>query len=271
MNQFEPALPPPLPSLDECEFYHSIDLPDGESLKGHWDIRGGFEQYIGNYPLSGKTVLDVGTASGFLAFAAEAAGASVVALEANGGLEFNRVPFQDAAAHRDRLAWANAFDADSHRPMVNSFWYAWHKLHSAVPLVFAPVESLDLWQTRFDVVLAGAIIEHLSDPVSAIGRLARITDEAVIIAFTEVADTDELAMYPINGWTQPALDYVWWKLSRGLYRRVFDNLGFDVEFVDSVATYNPNRHNPRSVPEVWARKTILARRRGSGASPARAS
>jgi hypothetical protein len=56
----------PTPARSECLFYHSMDFPDGESVAGVWDIRGQFDQYIGNYPISGKTVLDVGTASGFL-------------------------------------------------------------------------------------------------------------------------------------------------------------------------------------------------------------
>ena len=36
---------------------------------------------------------------------------------------------------------------------------------------------------RFDVVIAGAIVEHLSHPVSALGALERLAQEAVIIPF----------------------------------------------------------------------------------------
>ena len=61
----------PAPAKSDCTFYHSIDYPDGDSVTGVWDIRGKFEQYLGNYSLKGQTVLDVGTASGFIAFEAE--------------------------------------------------------------------------------------------------------------------------------------------------------------------------------------------------------
>jgi hypothetical protein len=39
--------PPPAPDRGDCIFYHCLDLPDGESVSGNWDIRGGFEQYVG--------------------------------------------------------------------------------------------------------------------------------------------------------------------------------------------------------------------------------
>src|SRR4249920_1356812 len=71
---FEPVEPWPLPRREDCFFYHDLDLPGGTTIGGHWDIRGHFDQYIGNQTLNGKKVLDVGTASGFLAFGAEQGG-----------------------------------------------------------------------------------------------------------------------------------------------------------------------------------------------------
>ena len=50
--------------------------------------------------------------------------------------------------------------------------------------------------------------------------------------------------------------FTWWTLSRGLYRKIFDNLGFAVEFVDSQAI--PTFANQT---EPVTRKTIIATRR----------
>lgn len=58
-----------------------MSFNDSEQAIGAPDIRGLFDQYIGDYALVGKTVLDVGTASGFIAFDAEKTGALVTALE----------------------------------------------------------------------------------------------------------------------------------------------------------------------------------------------
>lgn len=259
-GSFAPEKPWPCPERGDCQFYHSLDLPDGASIEGFWDIRGRFDQYIGNYPLAGKTVLDVGTATGFLAFSAEAAGARVTALDARGSEEFQRVPFRDSLYHRDRSAWVKEFDATSHGPLRNGFWHAWHKLESKVEVVYASVDKLYSWDRRFDVVFAGAIIEHLADPVSALGNMARLANEAVIIAFTDVHDSNELIMRANGDWSNQVWDFEWLTLSRGLYSRVFKNLGFEVEIVTCRALMNPNPFNDLTAPREVTRPTIIARK-----------
>ena len=37
-----------LPTLQECHFYHSMDLPGIGSIEGDWDLRGKFDEYIGS-------------------------------------------------------------------------------------------------------------------------------------------------------------------------------------------------------------------------------
>ena len=91
----ERATPWPIPEKRYCKFYHSMDFPDGDTVTGHWDIRGRFDQYIGRYPISGKSVLDVGTASGFCAFSAESAGATVTGTDLKHISEINLLPFKE--------------------------------------------------------------------------------------------------------------------------------------------------------------------------------
>ena len=189
-----PQRPWPLPLRADCLFYHSMDFADGESVVGHWDLRGRFDQYIGHYPLRGKSVLDAGTASGFLAFSAEASGARVTAYDASHSREYNRIPFLDAPAFRDRRAWADLEEQTFLKPLKNGFWYAWHKLGSQVEAVYAPLHELNYWERRFDAVMAGAFVCHLADPVSTIGALGRLANHAVIIAFEDILDTDDLMM-----------------------------------------------------------------------------
>ena len=260
---FRPQPPRAEPPRETCAFYHSLDFPDGESVTGHWDLRGRFDEYVGGVALSGKTLLDVGTASGFLAFSAEAAGARVTALDALDAREFDRVPFHDSRHHLDRAGWAEAWDERWFRPLRNGFWYAWHRYSSRVEVVYAPLASLSSWDRRFDVVVAGAIVEHLSDPVSAIAAWARLARETVVLAFTDVLDSDDLLMRPVTDWKDRAFDHGFWVLSRGLYRRLLDNLDFEVEFRRATAISNPSFVNDNPTPTVVVRPTIVARRRGA--------
>ncbi len=231
--------PWPQPKIEECIFYHSLNLQSGESVSGEWDIRGMFANYIGGYDIKGKTVLDVGTASGFLAFEAEKSGAIVTATDAFAYTELERLPFGNSLHHRERATWARQNDNWLVK-YKNGFWYAWHKNRSEVKVIYAPLERLPYWGRKFDVVLAGAIFEHLANPIGVLDNLAGMATEAVIIAFTLVADTDAQVLCTANDWSNPAETHslTWWTASRGLYNRVFDNLGFDVTYVNATAKCN---------------------------------
>ena len=169
---FEPVPPRHIPSTENCAFYHSMDFDDGSGVTGAWDIRGKFAQYIGNYPIAGKTLLDVGTASGFLAFESEKAGAKVTALEGLSVAEYCQLHFAGMLYHEDRDAF-NRQNEVWFETLKNGFWYSWYKSHSKSEVIYAPLSALPYWNRKFDIVLAGAILEHLSDPVSAIWSMTQ--------------------------------------------------------------------------------------------------
>jgi hypothetical protein len=120
--------PRPAPDRKDCYFYHTMSYPDGETVSGTWTISD-FGQYIGNYDLRGKTVLDVGTASGFLTFNAEKAGAIVTGMDAEAAAsEFRCVPFAGSEYFEDAEAWRHRFNEDNLVKIKNSWWYSWNKL-----------------------------------------------------------------------------------------------------------------------------------------------
>jgi 2-polyprenyl-3-methyl-5-hydroxy-6-metoxy-1,4-benzoquinol methylase len=247
--------PWPSPRAEDCYFYHTMTYPDGQTVVGTWTIPD-FANYIGGYDLAGKTVLDVGTASGFLTFNAEKRGARVTAIDLPNMTEQRQVPFSAGEAYRNSDAWCETTERSMLMPMKNSWWYSWHRLGSKAEVSYRPMDTLPKWGRIFDVVVAGAIVEHIADPISAIGYWSKVAREAIIIAFTLVGETDELLMRPMTPWTDPGFAFAWWELSAGLYKRVFDNLGFDVEFATAHA-----QHNTPQGPVQGTRPTIIARRR----------
>ena len=58
--------PRTVPSIDDCYFYHVMDLPGHGVVGREWDLRGGEAAYLGGVAFHGKRVLEFGTASGFL-------------------------------------------------------------------------------------------------------------------------------------------------------------------------------------------------------------
>lgn len=255
-SPFTPVKPWPIPRKEDCVFYHAITLPNGEELLGGADIRKHFDSYIGQYPVADKTFLDVGTASGTLSFSAEKAGAIVTSLETSDARDMKRIPSKGLVYHEDRAAYLAGIEEDLHK-LKSGYWYAWHKLGSKAEVVYAPFEDLPFWDRQFDVVVLGAIIEHCPDPVTMIGDLARIAKEAVIIAFTEVSWSDDLQMRAPDNWLKDdaAHSFTWWILSSRLYTRLFDKLGFSVEFVEATTLY------PGWGPGEYKRPTIIARRK----------
>lgn len=251
--------PWPVPEKSDCLFYHSMDFPDGDSVEGFWDIRGRFDQYVGNYPLAGKTVLDVGTSSGFLAFSAEAAGAKVTATDFKHGRELDLIPYDSQPYQSNRAKWDN--DVETKPVVKNGFWYSWHKHRSNVEVAYSSLKDLRYTDERFDVVIAGAILEHLADPITTIGTLALLAKEAVIVAFTPVEETEDYTLRAITRFDNPNQYFSWWTVSSGLYRRIFANVGFDIQYARSSA-YRVDQKSEQTRP------TIIARRRhGTGSGP----
>jgi hypothetical protein len=86
----------------ECRWYHVMDVPGVGITDGPWDLRGKFNAYIGGVSVVDRSVLDIGTASGFLSFEAERAGAcEVVSFDIDTGARQHLLPFKDKLYYRD--------------------------------------------------------------------------------------------------------------------------------------------------------------------------
>ena len=142
--------------LDEEHFaYHRVNLPFGLHTRGR--DRSRTRDLIFRESLSGKSVLDVGSALGYFCFEAEARGAVRVV-----GVELDRERFRQACLLKDIIGSGVEF---LQRDILK--------------------EPLD---ERFDYVCLLNVIHHLDEPIRAIHQLAAIAREFLIIEFPTFED-----------------------------------------------------------------------------------
>lgn len=242
---------------EECAGYHYIDLPGGELVKGQWDLRGRMPEYIGNVNVKGKTVLDVGAASGFLSFEMERLGAAqVVSFDADDHRRIANIPVVGSAYVANRQQWAADVDIFLTR-LKNGYWYNHKRLGSKAACLYGDIYDIKAPDQSFDIVVVGQILVHLRDPITAISEAARVAKDTLIIAEGTYNSPDPagiLHAHPANG----GPPYIWWLLSVPAYRNLLEMFGFRVEKVQTKAYTCVEHEHARGEIDIT---TIVARRR----------
>lgn len=162
--------------IDECEFYHVMDIPGYGVVGGKWDLRDRVDQYLGGVGFKGKRVLELGTASGFLCFYMEKKGAEVVAYDIGEEQEWDVVPFcqYDYSEHVEYLK-------EYTNKLKNAFWHA-HKAHnSKAKAVYGSIYNIPEEIGMVDVATFCSILLHLRDPFRALQNALRLVKETVIV------------------------------------------------------------------------------------------
>ena len=223
------AEPREVRDVNDCYFYHSMTLPGHGEVSGEWDLRAGFDQYIGHVDVRGKRVLDVGTASGFVGFSLERRGAMVVAYDLSPHESGDIVPFDgmaDGVFERERRLRIERLN--------NAFWYAHRALRSSVRLVHGSVYAIPREIGQVEVAVMGCILLHLRDPFLALQNVLALTTETVIVADLVPPEYNRRMAGPTNTeplWFVPEPDRrqpldTWWSLSPDLVVRFLGVLGF---------------------------------------------
>jgi hypothetical protein len=235
-------------SLDDCWFYHAMDLPGAGAVGAEdgWDLRGRFDEYTGHVPLAGRSVLDVGTASGFLTFEAEKRGAQVISFDMASISQRQMVPSP---------AGADATELGKRRTripkMLNSYWFAHRDLGSRARVVYGDIYALAALVPACNVAIAGQILVHVRDPFAVLHQIALACTDTLIVTEGSFDSRSPTAVF--LGMRSPGS---WWHISNALYREWFALLGFAVESVTTSA-YRCNDPELRGDVPLW---TFVGRR-----------
>jgi tRNA (mo5U34)-methyltransferase len=173
-------------SVDELVWHHRIDLGNGVITPG----LAASEQIADHLfpPFAGRSVLDIGAWDGGYSFLAERNGASrVVALDHYAwGVDFSaRTAYWDECRSRGELPDHRRDETDFWRdtlPGKRGFDIAKRALGSAVEPVVVDFMTADPDALgTFDVVLHLGVLYHVKEPLTALERVRRVTNEVAVI------------------------------------------------------------------------------------------
>jgi len=238
---------------EDCEWYHEVELTDGERIAGAWDLIGNEHAYLGGVDVKGTRVLELGPASGHLTFHMERAGAEVVAFDAGFDASVDLLGAGDVEGDRSKIM---RFIGE----VQNSWWWLKSHYEASAEGVYGSIYDLPADLGRFDTTVFAAILLHLRDPYLALQQASLVTDRTVVV--TDVVpgglgDWDEgtIVFHPVEGNRNS-----WWQLSPALIQRMLSTLEFHDQQIFRHVQYTRPWHDlaePKLPVEFY---TIVAHR-----------
>jgi SAM-dependent methyltransferase len=228
------AQPRDISSIDDCYFYHTMEIPGHGLVQGEWDLRKDVARYLGGIDFRGKRVLEVGTASGFLCFEMERAGADIVGYDLSDEYSWDIVPF---ARFGTKALHEHIEQRKAHINRLNNGWWFAHKANrSRAKVVYGSVYAVPKEIGDVDVTTFCSILLHVRDPFLALyNGLARTCEKVLItekvrgkrwlFEATRWLGLPYMAFLPQHATCEPM--ETWWNLSPDVLRKMIRTLGFE--------------------------------------------
>lgn len=240
------AVPRKVKDLIDCHFYHSMEILGYGAVTGDWDLRAGFEDYLGKADLSGQRVLEIGPASGFLTFELERRGAEVVSIEVTDepGLDF--VPYP-ASKLKEILGPRRVVM----QRLKNSYWLSHAAFGSKAKVHYGDVYHLPSRLGSFHTAIMGSVLLHCRSPLHIIeecGKRAR----SLIIVDMFYPELEGKAIIQLAPDSEDLLWHTWWHFSAQFFIQFLKVMGF--------VTIETSTHSQLHRGTAYTLFTIVARR-----------
>jgi O-methyltransferase len=246
-------------TLDECLYYHTIELPQVGLVRGAWDLRDGEDAYLGSVELADRSVLEIGPASGFLTAHMESRGATVTAVELGVDDLWDVVPQRThdlTSVLSDRVGVMER--------LRNSFWLTHRVLRLTARLYEGSVYALPPELGRFDVAVMAAVLLHTRSPVAVLERVANHVDDTLVIVDRYYPELDGAPVCRLEPTAENGVWDTWWAFSPAFFTAFAGLLGFqhaEVHHHEQTHRYGDDYLQEMRLPMF----TVVARRERSAA------
>ena len=223
IEQWKFSDPIEVSSPTEAAWYHYIDWPDGTTTRGRVDLRHNVEAYLGRLNFRDQTVLEIGPASGFLTKEMEARGASVTCIDLPDERAWDTVPRTDLSVE----VWNQQRQSGTKR-LRAGWWYTRKIFENKSRVAYCGLEGMDLIKdkVRFDIVLFGAVLQHIRHPIDALYTASLLTRKIIVSElFVDNVEATKIGASFIPAVGNNILGS-WWALSSGLVAQVLATAGF---------------------------------------------
>lgn len=208
--------------LEDCYFYHSMDIPGYGVVTGDWDLRADTASYLGNVPLQDKRVIEVGPASGYLSFWMEKQGASVVSVDVSPEFRFDVVPF----AGLDRKSLSDGFVGLQDK-VQNGYWLTHRAVGSKNRVHYGSGYAIPQELGQFQIGVMASVLLHNSNPLMIMDQVARLTTEKLIVAdLCHESTTPALPTIQLYPSAENQIWHTWWRFSEAFFIEAVKILGF---------------------------------------------
>jgi tRNA (mo5U34)-methyltransferase len=257
--------------LKDYYWYHTVDLGNGLITPGTYDYRAVLDVFQFPENMKGKSVLDVGSATGFFAFEFERRGADVTSLELPSIEDLDCFPgatFEQTTRNLDYiLSVLQTYTADQlarikSKPktelyellMDGPFQFCHQTLNSTVKRHYSRLYDLTPEIGTFDLVFMGDVLCHTINPLLALSKVAALCRNTLIIA-QDTGAYQDTPVFSYVGGDQPVDTVAWWVPNNLALEQILKKMGFS-----EVRVVGKNVGQYRPMGDTFTRTVIHAER-----------
>lgn len=210
------------------KWYATDDLA-GEEVGGSWDLRDGIRDYIGNFDVNGKSVIELGPASGYMTFAMERMGASVTAVDT--ALDDPKASWNFAPSPEMDIVTLGKERVHHLKELRNGFWHAHRKHNSTARVWYGDVLNLPENFGTYDAATMTAVLLHCRDITGIMQSLAKHVTGTMIVTERHFENFPKQSVAYLDPVVGTNSHDTWWRFTPEFFCHFLGALGFGKQTV----------------------------------------